>query len=720
MMGKTRKVSKGHSSGFVPDYRHVVETMGDSEGLGSSGWMDVEMSASADSCAPRRKAGKMSNRRGYEKFGMPYQVLSLSNMSRSERKNLEMKLRKERQQIINLQKRIASVDTSILSPNSDIRSSNGGPKKPSDSIRRPVKELDVLPDKNKAPPARNGSRAKGPGPKRTETAVHSSDTSSYMLVKQCEGLVSKMLSHKFGPVFAEPVDVVKLKIPDYFSIIKHPMDLGTVKRKLLSGEYSDLSAFAADVRLTFTNAMTYNPPDNDVHFMAKTLSKFFEVRWKPIEKKILTSQAVPPKYNALLEKETITPAVPSKKLKTSPPEHMVKSVVNVTEEPVMRVISDLEKHKLRTELESADLPDRIIDFLKENSNAAQDCEDEIEIDLDALTDDTLFRLRKLLDECRASTPEEAKEPNIAKRVPVESQLPLQKVKEHPDICMDIKGNDQPTSSSPQVDIGKDVARNSCRTNSSCSTSDSASSSSDSGSEGCSGELDVGKDSAPVGSGKESLNPGTVEQKKDGIVCTDPMERDACLEAESAPPERTVSPEKLYRAALLRSRFADTIIRAQEKTQERDDKLDPEKSRIEKEMVERRRKEEKARLQAEAKAVEEARRKAEEEAAAEARCQRELEREAARQALLQMEKTVDINESSQFLEDLEMLRAVPDEHLGSFTEEITPDDSQNGLGNFNFQASSNPLEQLGLYIKRDDEEDEEPEPHSATDAEGDID
>lgn len=38
--------------------------------------------------------------------------------------------------------------------------------------------------------------------------------------------------------------------------------------------------------------------------------------------------------------------------------------------------------------------------------------------------------------------------------------------------------------------------------------------------------------------------------------------------ESAPPERQVSPEKLYRAALLRSRFADIIIKARENTIEK--------------------------------------------------------------------------------------------------------------------------------------------------------
>ena len=37
-------------------------------------------------------------------------------------------------------------------------------------------------------------------------------------------------------VFSEPVDPVTLGIPDYFDVIKHPMDLGTVKAQLSSGE----------------------------------------------------------------------------------------------------------------------------------------------------------------------------------------------------------------------------------------------------------------------------------------------------------------------------------------------------------------------------------------------------------------------------------------------------------------------------------------------------
>lgn len=62
-----------------------------------------------------------------------------------------------------------------------------------------------------------------------------------------------------------------LGLVDYFDIIKKPMDLGTVKEKMDSREYSNASEFVDDVRLIFTNCYRYNQPDTDVVAMAKKL-----------------------------------------------------------------------------------------------------------------------------------------------------------------------------------------------------------------------------------------------------------------------------------------------------------------------------------------------------------------------------------------------------------------------------------------------------------------
>lgn len=76
--------------------------------------------------------------------------------------------------------------------------------------------------------------------------------------------------------------------------------------------------------------------------------------------------------------------------------------------------------------------------------------------------------------------------------------------------------------------------------------------------------------------------------------------------------------------------------------------------------------------------------------------------------VQIEKTVEIDETSRFIEDLEMLRSSNPEQLAISVDENSPDHgSLDALGSFNF-GSSNPLEQLGLYMKRDEHEEDDGE------------
>ncbi|WJX33182.1 hypothetical protein P8452_21418 [Trifolium repens] len=754
IMGKSRKYSKGYATtGFVPEFRHVVETMGESDGLGSSGRLDMEPAASADSYAPSKKGAGLKSDDGYGGFDVPFQVFLLSKMSARERKDLKSSLTLELEQVRKLQKKIDSMNSNIvgLSPSSDIRSCSVGMKRPHLESQHSILQASVPHGKKRPLPGRSGPKTKKGMSGRFEypKPVAPMTTSYATLMKQCENLLNRLMSHQYGWVFNAPVDIVKLNIPDYFTVIKHPMDLGTVKSKLTSGKYSSPIAFAADVRLTFSNAMTYNPPGNDVHGIAATLMKAFETKWKSIEKKIPNIEhRVPsePSKPICVETEIPDPIPPTKKKKITP------NNTNTKPEPDKRIMSDMEKQKLSQELEDmlGELPENILDFLKEQShNAGQTNDDEIEIDIDVLSDDTLFKLRKLLDDfmvekqrfqpkvgqCEMKLLNESGFSNSSMQPSKEIEEDV--VEEDVDI---VGGNDPPNSNYPPLEIEKDGAnRNSKCSSSSSSSSESGSSSSDSDSSSSSGsELDTAKASEPISS-KENVGHGlTYDQNRgdlsnpetgndstnlgsqvDQSLQTKPVaiESESHQDGESAASKRQVSPEKLYRAALLRSRFADTILKAQEKALEKDEKRDPEKLRIEREELERRQKEEKARLQAEAKAAEEARMKAEAEAAAEVKRKRELEREAARQALQKMEKTVDINESCQFLEDLEMLSAVHDENTPSFKEEASPEDHQNGFGGIKLQG--NPLEQLGLYMKVDDEDEEEELPQSTAEPSKDV-
>lgn len=65
--------------------------------------------------------------------------------------------------------------------------------------------------------------------------------------------------------FRQPVDPITLGIPDYFTIVRKPMDLSTIHKKLLTGQYSDPWEYVDDVWLIFDNAWLYNRKTSRVY-----------------------------------------------------------------------------------------------------------------------------------------------------------------------------------------------------------------------------------------------------------------------------------------------------------------------------------------------------------------------------------------------------------------------------------------------------------------------
>ncbi|KAL3925654.1 MAG: hypothetical protein SGILL_000257 [Bacillariaceae sp.] len=92
-------------------------------------------------------------------------------------------------------------------------------------------------------------------------------------------ILSRLMAHpthnKKG-IFNQPVDAEALGLKDYYEIVKHPMDLGTIKRRLYAVAYQSKTEATKDIRLVFSNAMQYNPPSNLVHISAKHLLSYFD------------------------------------------------------------------------------------------------------------------------------------------------------------------------------------------------------------------------------------------------------------------------------------------------------------------------------------------------------------------------------------------------------------------------------------------------------------
>jgi len=104
------------------------------------------------------------------------------------------------------------------------------------------------------------------------------------LKTKCLEVLKVLQSHQHGWVFNSPVDPVELGLPDYFEVVKKPMDLGTIKKRLENGCYHLIDDFEDHVHLTFDNAMLYNPEGSVVWNMAKEMKEKFTLDYAQLIK----------------------------------------------------------------------------------------------------------------------------------------------------------------------------------------------------------------------------------------------------------------------------------------------------------------------------------------------------------------------------------------------------------------------------------------------------
>nr|CAD7588559.1 unnamed protein product [Timema genevievae] len=93
----------------------------------------------------------------------------------------------------------------------------------------------------------------------------------------CRILLEDLESHDEAWPFLLPVNTKQF--PTYRKIIKSPMDLSTIKRKLQDLIYKSREDFVSDVRQIFNNCETFNEDDSPVGKAGHSMRLFFENRW---------------------------------------------------------------------------------------------------------------------------------------------------------------------------------------------------------------------------------------------------------------------------------------------------------------------------------------------------------------------------------------------------------------------------------------------------------
>jgi len=92
-------------------------------------------------------------------------------------------------------------------------------------------------------------------------------------------LLQSMIQRSDTEPFRVSVDWKGMGLFDYPTLIKKPMDLGTVKRNINGRKYKSIPDASDDIRLVWTNCMTYNQDGSDFYLLAKNLSKKYEEKY---------------------------------------------------------------------------------------------------------------------------------------------------------------------------------------------------------------------------------------------------------------------------------------------------------------------------------------------------------------------------------------------------------------------------------------------------------
>ncbi|KAK3427288.1 hypothetical protein EUGRSUZ_F03534 [Eucalyptus grandis] len=224
------------------------------------------------------------------------------------------------------------------------------------------------------------------------------------LISQFGVILRQITQHKWAWPFLQPVDVKALGLHDYHKVIEKPMDFGTIRKRMEATDgtaYKNVQEICADVRLVFKNAMKYNDEKSEIHVMAKKLLGKFEEKWLPLHPKVAEEEK-------RLEQEEAEAQLDIQLAKDAANARMARKISNELYNADMhleklraiviskcRKISTDEKRKIAVALDKLPMEDvdKALEIVAEYDPSFQSKGDLVDLDLDAQSERTLWRLK---------------------------------------------------------------------------------------------------------------------------------------------------------------------------------------------------------------------------------------------------------------------------------------------------------------------------------------
>ncbi|VDM59935.1 unnamed protein product [Angiostrongylus costaricensis] len=88
-------------------------------------------------------------------------------------------------------------------------------------------------------------------------------------------VLKEVMKHKHAWPFNVPVDTVKLNLPDYHKVIRRPMDMKTIQKRLQNIYYHSAKECMEDFEDIFRNCYTFNQVEDDVTIMCQNVENVY-------------------------------------------------------------------------------------------------------------------------------------------------------------------------------------------------------------------------------------------------------------------------------------------------------------------------------------------------------------------------------------------------------------------------------------------------------------
>jgi hypothetical protein len=207
-------------------------------------------------------------------------------------------------------------------------------------------------------------------------------------------------------MFSQPVDPNRDDCEDYFDIIKQPMDLGTIRTKLASHQYKSVAEWKSDVNLVWSNSATYNSKSFLLRIITKDMNELFHKLTATFSDSPQNDwndqlQLLGKEMEQIMKEIMAPPVVPKSEPLQQPkagnsgggrPQKMSDSGKTFGRDEMVRL-----SHEINS-IEDVEILCELTELVREQESDFEDNGEDIDVDLNSLSLQTLILLRKKVDE----------------------------------------------------------------------------------------------------------------------------------------------------------------------------------------------------------------------------------------------------------------------------------------------------------------------------------